>query len=86
MSDLNERLAEIGVQLLTIPPPTGDEKLRLEGWRAGIEEHGQDLWRIYNWIVSAQDGKTHGIYVLRDWLERFNVPDNTNGEDPWGRR
>lgn len=65
--------------LLTIPAPTGDEKLRLEGWRNGIVEYGQELWCIYNWLLSVQDGRTHGIYRLRDWLDRVNVPDNTGG-------
>jgi hypothetical protein len=68
-----------GVHLFCLPPPTGDKKLKLEGWREGIEEHGQDLWRIYHWVVWAQNGSTHGIYRLRDWLEKFNVPDKTNG-------
>ncbi len=79
MSDLHEKLAKIGVSLISIPAPTGDEKLRLEGWRDGIEKYGQELWCIYHWIVSAQDGNTHGVYRLRDWLEHFNVPDNTDG-------
>ena len=77
--ELHEKLAQIGCQLISIPPPTGDEKLRLEGWRNGIEKYGQELWTIYHWIVWAQDGNTHGIYRLREWLESFNVPDNTGG-------
>lgn len=67
------------VYLLTIPAPTGEELHRLEGWRDGIERHGQDLWGIYHWIVKGQGGSTHGIYALRDWLEHFNVPDKTTG-------
>lgn len=67
------------VQLLTIPAPTDDDKLRLEGWREGIEKYGQELWCIYNWLLSAQNGNTAGIYRLRQWLEDFNVPDNTGG-------
>ena len=67
------------VYLLTIPAPTGDELLKLQGWREGIEKYGQELWTIYNWLLSTQNGSTHGIYRLRDWLENFNVPDNTNG-------
>jgi len=78
--ELQEKLAKLGVTLLRFPPPTGDEKLKLEGWREGIEKYGQELWRIYHWIISVQDGKTHGIYRLRYWLEQFNIPDNTNGE------
>jgi DNA-binding LacI/PurR family transcriptional regulator len=80
VSDLIEKLAKLGVQLLVIPPPTGEELHRLQGWRDGIEEHGQELWRIYHWIVDAQDGSTHGVYRLRDWLETYNVPDETGGE------
>lgn len=55
------------VYVLTFEPPSGDAKLRLEGWRAGIEEHGQELWRTYHWIVATQGGSTHGVYRLRDW-------------------
>jgi hypothetical protein len=73
----SEKLAQLGVQLFTIPAPTGEEKFRLEGWRDSIERYGQDLWGIYHWIVKAQGGSTHGVYALRDWLEHFNVPDNT---------
>lgn len=74
-----DELAKIGVTLFTIPPPTGDEKLRLEGWREGIEEHGQELWHIYHWIVDCQGGSTHGVYRLGRFLETYNVPDHTNG-------
>lgn len=77
--ELKDKLGKLGIQLISIPPPTGEELHRLEGWRAGIEEHGQALWGIYHWIVKAQDGQGHGIYRLRDWLEQFNVPDNTDG-------
>lgn len=68
-----------GVQLLTIPAPTGDELLKLQGWREGIEKYGQELWTIYNWLLSSQSGRQDGIYRLRMWLESFNVPDNTGG-------
>lgn len=74
-----EPVLPTNAQLLTIPAPTGDEKLRLEGWRDGIEKYGQELWCIYNWLLYVQDGRTHGIYRLRDWLEQFNIPDNTGG-------
>ena len=67
------------ISLLTFPAPTGDEKTRLEGWRAGIEKYGQELWCIYNWLLSNQNGNTGGIYRLREWLVECNVPDNTGG-------
>ena len=38
---LEAKLAEIGVHLLTIPPPSLAEQLRIDGWRAGIERYGQ---------------------------------------------
>ena len=84
--ELREKLAGIGVHLLTIPAPVGEELHRLQGWRDGIEEHGQELWGIYHWIVKGQGGRGHGIYRLRDWLEHYHVPDNTpeatRGEHP----
>lgn len=76
-TEVEEKLAKLGVRLLAIPAPTGEELHRLQGWRDGIERYGQDLWAIYHWIVRAQDGHTHGIYALGEWLEHFNVPDNT---------
>jgi hypothetical protein len=78
--DQREKLEELGVFILTIPPLTDDEKLKLQGWREGIEKYGQELWRIYHWIVWAQHGRTSGVYRLRQWLESFNVPANTGGE------
>jgi hypothetical protein len=75
--DVEAKLAKLGVSLLTIPPPTGEELHRLEGWRDNIERYGQDLWAIYHWIVRAQDGKTHGVYALAQWLEDWGVPDHT---------
>ena len=77
--ELEEKLAKLGVSIFKIEL-SEEEKLKLKGWRDGIEEYGQELWNIYHWIVWAQDGNTHGIYRLGDWLKNFNVPDNTNGE------
>ena len=77
--ELQDQLSKIGVSLLKIEF-TEEEELKIQGWREGIEEYGQELWNIYHWIISAQDGSTHGIYRLGNWLEHFNVPDNTNGE------
>lgn len=68
-----------GVRLMTVEF-SEEENLRLAGWREALEEEGQELWRIYHWIVDAQGGKAHGIYRLRDWLEHFNVPDKTGGQ------
>lgn len=76
--ETREQLSKLGVSLLSIPAPEGEELHRLEGWRDGIERYGQDLWAVYHWIVRAQDGKTHGIYALGQWLEDFGVPDNTS--------
>lgn len=78
-ASLRGALDGLGVQLFTVPAPTGEALHRLEGWRAGIEERGQELWRIYHWLVDLR-GTTAGVYRLRDWLEELNVPDNTNGE------
>lgn len=74
----NELQEKLGVSLFKIEF-TKEENLKFDGWREGIEKYGQELWQIYNWIVAAQDGKTYGIYRLKDWLESFNIPDNTNG-------
>lgn len=73
--ELKEKL---GVELFKIEF-SKEDNLRLRGWRDGIEKYGQELWQIYHWVVDAQNGHTHGIYRLGDWLESFNVPDNTNG-------
>jgi len=73
-----EMLEKLGTSLFKIEF-TEEENLMNKGWREGIEKYGQELWQIYNWIVSVQDGKTHGIYRLRDWLISFNIPDNTDG-------
>lgn len=75
---LNEQLPE-GTHLFEIKF-SEEEEAEFKGWRKILEEEGQELWRIYHWVVDCQDGKTHGIYRLRDWLKSFNVPDNTNGE------
>ena len=74
---LKEELAKINVQLFTIPAPTGEELHRLQGWRDTLEKEAQYLWSIYHWIVKCQDSNAHGIYTLAQWLEDFNVPDNT---------
>lgn len=76
-ADVEAKLAKLGVTLLTIPAPTGEELHRLEGWRDNIERYGQDLWAIYHWIVKGQSGQTHGVYALAQWLEHWGVPDNT---------
>ena len=78
--EAEEKLAQLGVSLLTIPAPQGEELHRLQGWRDNIERYGQALWGIYHWIVKCQDGHTGGIYRLADWLNDFNVPDNTDPE------
>lgn len=75
---LRDELGKIGCELLTIEF-SPEDNLRTEGWRSGIEKYGQELWCIYHWTVWAQHGSTHGIYRLRDWLEQFNIPDNTGG-------
>lgn len=77
--EVEEELKEkLGISMFTIQF-SEEENMRLKGWRDGIEKYGQELWQIYHWIVWAQDGKTHGIYRLGDWLESTNVPDKTNG-------
>jgi len=76
--ELQADLEKLGVSLLKIEF-TEEEQLKIAGWREGIEKYGQELWTIYNWIVDAQHGKTHGIYRLGQWLESFGVPNNTNG-------
>jgi hypothetical protein len=76
--DIGPTLEALGVRLLTIEF-TPEEKLKIEGWREGIEKYGQELWTIYHWIVRLQGGSTSGIYRLKDWLEQFGVPDNTKG-------
>ncbi len=79
-ASLEAKLAALGCSLISIPAPTGEELHRLEGWRDNIERYGQALWSIYHWIVKAQDGNTHGIYRLADWLNDFGVPDKTPPE------
>jgi hypothetical protein len=74
----NELKEKLNVHLFSIEF-SEEDNLKLSGWRDGIEKYGQELWQIYHWIVYAQDGHTHGIYRLKDWLESMNVPDNTNG-------
>ncbi len=86
---LNKALEEagLGTRLITIEF-SPEEKLKMQGWREGIEKHGQELWMVYHWIVAAQDGNTHGIYRLGEWLEKYGVPDNTGGAHwppPWRR-
>lgn len=77
--DITEQLEKLGIKLYTIKF-SEEEQQRIKAWREMHEENAQELWCIYHWIVQAQDGRTNGIYRLREWLEKYNVPDNTNGE------
>jgi len=80
IDDLNQKLKDAGLSArLHVIQLSPEEKLRAEGFRKGIEEYGQELWCIYHWIVHCQDGNTGGIYRLREWLEKFSIPDNTGG-------
>lgn len=78
---IDQELANLGVSLLTVTF-TPEEQLKIKGWREGIEKYGQELWEIYHGIVTAHNGSTSGIYQLRDWLEKFGVPDNTKRGSP----
>ena len=79
METLDESLEKLGVRIYKIEF-SEQEKNNIDYWRETIEDRGQELWRIYHWIVNAQDGRTHGVYRLRDWLEHLNIPDHTGGK------